>query len=274
MNKSEQMYKIIHISDLHFGRENDVAVNALTGEIKKLDPDVMVISGDLTQRAKRKEYVLAKKFVDSVACPKVIIPGNHDIPLYNIFQRLTNPFERFDSFFPEAEYDFYSDDKVNIFGLNSVRARRWKSGKVSEEEMKEIEFSDSLKSEKLRIATLHHNLVYRSHIRDVDKFLRTNRLIRNFKDNDIDLILFGHDHKKLVRGNATDKSGPSDLIFIQAGSSISNRLRGEPNSYNIIFYENNSLTVKSKELRQDIFIESADHNFYKKSGKWAQEANK
>lgn len=137
------MHKIIHISDLHFGREKGAAVNALTGEIEKSDPDVVVISGDLTQRAKRKEYALAKKFVDRFVCPKVIIPGNHDIPLYIIFLRLTNPFERFDSFFPETEYDFYSDHKVNIFGLNSVRARRWRSGKVSQKELKQNTFIES-----------------------------------------------------------------------------------------------------------------------------------
>lgn len=262
------MYKIIHISDLHFGRETDAAVKALTGDIAKAEPDIIVISGDLTQRAKQKQFEQAKKFVDLFPCPKVIIPGNHDIPLYNLFRRLTHPFERYYSFFPEVEYDFSSDDTVDIFGLNSVRARRWKSGKVSPKEMKEIEYFDRYNPKKLRIAALHHNLVYRPHITDVDKFLQTDRLIKKFRQNNLDLILFGHDHKRLVRGNSTDKSEPSDLIFIQAGSAISNRLRGEPNSYNIIFYENKNLKIVVKELRQNSFMESAEHHFNNSSGRW------
>ena len=104
------MQKIVHISDLHFGTEVNEIVSHLMDAINNFKPDAVVVSGDLTQRAKKKEYHKAKNFLKKLDCPTVVIPGNHDIPLYNIFGRIVNPFKKFESYFSTND-QYYAHDR-------------------------------------------------------------------------------------------------------------------------------------------------------------------
>ena len=85
------MKKIVHLSDLHFGRVDYAVVEPLTQTIREFDPDVLVVSGDLTQRARSEQFKEAREFLDTLAAPQIIVPGNHDVPMYNVFARFFRP---------------------------------------------------------------------------------------------------------------------------------------------------------------------------------------
>jgi len=262
------MKKIIHISDLHFGTENSEVVNHLIGDINDINPNVVVVSGDLTQRAKTKEFIKVKSFLKNLECHTVVIPGNHDIPLYNIWDRIVNPFKKFNKYFYEADR-YYSDDKLEIMGLNSVRNLRWKSGKLSTVQLK-IGAEEFRKSDKnlVRILVIHHNLFHVSSKRDAVKIFRTKLLQSWLMKNNIDLILFGHDHKSMVQPILFDDDNTIDFILLQAGTSTSNRTRQCPNSFNIVEISNYDCNIKVMEYQEDKFELVSNQHFAKESSGW------
>src|SRR5690242_14627277 len=105
------MRTIAQISDLHFGREIGAVIESLLVSLAQHGPDLVVVSGDLTQRARMSEFTQARRFLDRIAEPKLVVPGNHDLPLYNIAARLVRPLRNYNRFIapvgqPEA---FYND---------------------------------------------------------------------------------------------------------------------------------------------------------------------
>src|SRR6185437_1430701 len=92
---TKSMRLVAHISDLHFGRHDTAIVDALIAQFGEMRPHLVVLSGDLTQRARSAEFAQAKKFIDRIGAPVVIVPGNHDIPLYNVMRRFFSPLEKY-----------------------------------------------------------------------------------------------------------------------------------------------------------------------------------
>ena len=262
------MKKIVHISDLHFGTEKPDILSLLFDELNSINPDVVVVSGDLTQRAKTKQFIKAKSFINRVDFPLVIIPGNHDIPLYNIWERVTNPFAKFESYFDKSDR-YYSDDQLQIIGLNSVRNLRWKSGRISSEE---LEIADSQLKEfpkkTVKILTFHHNLLHISSQRNAVKLFKTKLMHDWLMQNGIDLVLFGHDHRPMVQPILFDEDNTFDFILIQAGTTISKRTRGFPNSFNLINISDFRCEILIKEIIDQEFEIVATHQFAKISGGW------
>ncbi len=130
------MTTIAHISDLHFGRIDSAAVEALVGDLHLLRPDLVVISGDLTQRARPEQYKAARALIDRLPIPQIIVPGNHDVPLYDLLRRLRDPFGRFRQFITVDEYPEFENDDVHVVGINTAcriaprLSGFWKDGKV------------------------------------------------------------------------------------------------------------------------------------------------
>ena len=135
LDVSFEMKQIVHISDIHFGTEKPAAVAALTSDIHTLSPDLIIVSGDLTQRARNRQFEAAKDFLDQFAAPKIIVPGNHDIPLYNLFKRLRRPFKRFSGWITDDLYPSYVDDELGVIGVNSVQYTHWKAGRLTQEKL-------------------------------------------------------------------------------------------------------------------------------------------
>src|SRR5258707_386171 len=95
------MRKIVHLSDLHFGRIDYAVIGPLTEEIGRIDPDLIVVSGDLTQRAKTSEFIEARAFLDTLPKPQIIVPGNHDVPLHNVYDRFIHPLTKYRRYITE-----------------------------------------------------------------------------------------------------------------------------------------------------------------------------
>ena len=262
------MTKIVHISDLHFGTEDSKIVNYFIDDMSDIKPNVVVVSGDLTQRAKTNEYIKAKDFLGRLEYQKVVIPGNHDIPLYQIWNRILNPFKKFDKYFDISDR-YYSDNAIEIIGLNSVQNLRWKSGKLSLEQLESgvSEFKKSGKNT-VRILVVHHNLFHISSKRDAVKLFKTKPIHRWLMQNKIDLVLFGHDHKSMIQPILFDDDNIFDFILVQAGTATSNRTRGYSNSFNIIEISDDKCEIKIKEYKHQKFGIISDRQFVKISAGW------
>ncbi|MEN8194741.1 MAG: metallophosphoesterase [Bacteroidota bacterium] len=262
------MQKIVHISDIHFGKEDESIVNALLTKINEIAPNVIVVSGDLTQRAKHREYKKVKLFLSKLDFPKVVIPGNHDIPLYNLLGRVINPFRKFDYYFPNCNR--YENEQVSIVGLNSVRNLRWKSGKLTIKDLEES--SEELKvkknAEKLKIVVMHHNLLHLPSNKNSESIFRTKLMQKWIFDNGIDLILFGHDHKSTIKPILFDHDNIFDFILIQAASATSTRRRGNENSFNLIMLENSFMQISIETYEQHKYKTSSRIKFNKQLIGW------
>src|SRR5205823_6136985 len=122
------MRTFAHISDLHFGRHDENVVEDLLASLDHHHPDLVVVSGDFTQRARRSEFALASSFLARIAAPKLIVPGNHDVPLYDIVSRFLTPLSKYHRYVASAGVpgSAFADDEIAILGVNSPPPeRRW-----------------------------------------------------------------------------------------------------------------------------------------------------
>src|SRR5258708_15640865 len=122
---------IVHLSDIHFGTVDPTILAPLIAAVRAIAPHVVVVSGDLTQRARPAEFVEARAFLDRLPQPQIVVPGNHDVPLYNLYGRFVERLESYQRYItPDLEPE-YVDDEVAVLGTNTARSLTWKGGRVN-----------------------------------------------------------------------------------------------------------------------------------------------
>lgn len=229
------MKTLVHLSDLHFGRTDAQVVAALVPLVARLSPDVMVVSGDLTQRARPGEFRQARRFLDALPRPQIVVPGNHDVPLYNVFQRFVQPLHKYRRFIDQNLEPFYADSEIAIAGINTARSLTFKDGRINEQQMQRLHerfapLDDSL----MKIVVTHHPFdLPAGH--DTQVVGRAEAAMRAFRESGADMVLSGHLHMSHV--GSSEARYPLDgyaVIVIQAGTATSTRSRGETNSFNVI----------------------------------------
>src|SRR5512132_2197917 len=132
------MRTIAHLSDLHFGREDPVAVEALLDDLARVRPSVVAVSGDLTQRARVREFEKARAFLARVPFPKIVVPGNHDVPLFDVLRRFVSPLDRFRAYIPPSPDPIHVDAELVVVGISTARSLTWKSGRISHAQMARV----------------------------------------------------------------------------------------------------------------------------------------
>src|SRR6187397_3032956 len=125
------MRRVAHISDLHFGRTNPTVVAALILKLRDLAPDVVVVSGDLTQRARARQFQEARHFLDALDRPTIVVPGNHDVPLENLFDRFFRPFAKYRKYITEDLSPTFHDEELAVVGINTARSFTRASGRIN-----------------------------------------------------------------------------------------------------------------------------------------------
>lgn len=266
------MRKIAHLSDLHFGRTDDAVLPALVAAVCEARPDVVVVSGDLTQRARRREFRAARDFLARLAFPKVIVPGNHDVPLYNVYMRAFHPLSRFRRLIGGEAAPFLADDEIAIVGVNTARSLSFKDGRINREQVADVCRRLLPVSERVtRIVVSHHPFHGTTTRPASDLVGRASMAMAGFAGCRIDLVLSGHLHTghAALSERLYANAGYSALL-VQAGTATSIRRRGEPNSFNVIVVDRPHVTVErwSWDERGMAFALSRRERFMKAGEAW------
>ncbi|WP_144639916.1 metallophosphoesterase family protein [Bordetella genomosp. 13] len=248
------MTDILHITDTHFGTEMPAVVQALLELAAQRRPDLVLLSGDITQRARRNQFAAARRFIEALQLPVLTVPGNHDIPLYNVLARLLDPYGNYRRALGAVLEPSYEDDRLLVLGVNSTRPRRQKDGEVSHLQVQRV--AQRLRAgrpEQLKVVMLHHP-VRAIEPTDVANLLIGRELaVPAWVDAGVDLILGGHIHLPYVvpvLGSAGEAGRRAWAV--QAGTAVSHRVRGNvPNSVNLIRHESRDGTSRCELERWD-----------------------
>lgn len=267
------MRTIAHISDVHFGRIDNRIVEALLTELHADPPSVMVVSGDLTQRARVEQYLPAAEFLKRLPGPIIVVPGNHDVPLWNVFRRIFLPLQRYRHYITADLYPEYRDDDIMVLGVNSARSFTRLSGWLSRDQLATIRqrFSQA-PPEATRILVTHHPFIPTSKRPEGDVIRRGASTLLELEEARIDVLLAGHLHLAYHDEVREYHAGMNrSVISIQAGTATSTRLRGEPNAYNRITIEHDHVHVSVRAWTGSGFAQSLATDFRKTDGVWKRE---
>ena len=265
------MTTLLHLSDLHFGKPflPDVA-EAVLRQSGELRPDVVVVSGDFTQRARAVQFQEAAEFIRQLDAPVVVTPGNHDVPFYRFWERLLIPYSNYRRYISRDLNTVTETAGLVIVALNSSRRFTLTNGRIRRSQLdfasRAFEKADA---SLVRIVVTHH------HLAPPPGFERTNvmpyarRALRRFTELDVNLILAGHMHRAYI-GNSLDFF-PGDLerrgiVTVQCGTTTSRRGRGresQRNTLNVIRIEGGVIRVAHQAWIADLkrFMPISEHYF-------------
>lgn len=231
------MTTLLQISDPHFGTEQPDVVAALLRFAHTLAPDVAILSGDITQRARRDQFERARAFADALAVPHLLaIPGNHDVPLFNLMARVATPYANFDRAFGPAREPTFVDVNVLLITVDSTRWYRHKDGEVAAAQIDRVSrrLSEATASQ-VRIVVAHHP-VFAVQTSDETNVMHGHAAaIRAWSAAGADLVVGGHIHLPYVRALRDHYPDLArEMYVVQAGTAVSSRVRHEAgNSVNV-----------------------------------------
>jgi 3',5'-cyclic AMP phosphodiesterase CpdA len=243
------MRKIVHLSDLHFGRVDPEILEPLRSRVHRIEPHLVVVSGDLTQRAKPEQFRQAKQFLDSLPQPQVVVPGNHDVPLFNVFQRLITPLGKYKRIVnPDAEPE-YIDEEIAVIGVNTARSLVWKDGSINQRQVERVRSRICHLEERVaKIVVTHHPFDVPEDHDEAEIVDKAAKAMKVFAECGADILLSGHLHKTHTTHSAERYKIPGhSALIVQAGTATSTRGRGETNSFNALHITAAEVTIERWE---------------------------
>lgn len=266
------MRTLVHLSDIHFGRVDWATLKPLIAAVNKANPDLVAVSGDLTQRARPAEFLEARAFLDALPKPQIVVPGNHDIPLHNIYARLVGRFDQYETYISKDLEPFFIDDEIAVAGINTARPTTWKGGRINAEQLHRTH--DRLASAtlgQLRVVVTHHPFELPEGMAASALVGRAHMAMNRLAECGADLFLAGHLHLGYTAHTATryNIAGHSALV-VQAGTATSTRGRGEANSFNIIRIDAHEITVEREQWNAsaEVFRRASIEHFRRAEGIW------
>jgi 3',5'-cyclic AMP phosphodiesterase CpdA len=255
------MMRLVHISDLHFGHHDEAVAASLAADLKAQQPDLVVASGDFTQRGTAAEFAMAREFLDTLGAPVFAVPGNHDLGR-NPLRRFLDPYGLYRRYIAPDIEPFLelgtNGATLALAGLNTTRRalsdRNWSHGSIGR--------SFSHAPNALRIVVAHHPLMQPlgTTLKPTQAVRRAGLALEALAGFGVRLVLSGHFHLSFVRRydkNAVQEGIPpgprraadAPILVCQASSVISDRLRGEPNAYNLIDIDGPNIEIRVRQWR-------------------------
>lgn len=230
------MSVVLQISDPHFGTEQPPVVDALVAFARQQQPDLSVLSGDVTQRARRAQFGAAKAFVERLGAPVVAVPGNHDIPLFDLWTRLRRPYARHRAVFGAELEPVFSSPTLLVICVNTTRAYRHKHGEVSEHQIRRVAQRLAAASERqLRVVVVHQPVAVTREEDRVNLLRGHGAAVQCWSAAGADLVMGGHIHLPYVTELTALHGLPRSMWAVQGGTAVSSRVRsGAPNSVNLL----------------------------------------
>lgn len=266
------MRTIAHLSDLHFGRHDQEVALRLLSRLNDQRPDLIVITGDLTQRGRHWQFAAARDYLEQLPKPMIVIPGNHDVPLYDVAQRFVGGLARYRRYISRELQPFFADDEIAVLGLNTARSATFSNGRLSYAQADAIRaiFSE-VPPPRLKILAVHHPLSTPPGVPNLAVVGRAPLALRAVSEAGVNLVLSGHHHQAYSGDFAVgDLAAGNSVLVIHAGTAISTRLRGEPNSYNVLQVEHGRVTCTVQIFQDKHFIAAGSTEFTLLDGRWRQ----
>lgn len=261
------MARIAHLSDVHFGAHDPAVVAGAEAWLAEKRPDLVVISGDFTQRARVAQYREAAAFLDrleAAGLKTLGVPGNHDVPLYDVVRRFVRPLHRYRRYIDEDLCPWFESDRLAVLGINTARSLTIKDGRIDREQMQLIRdrFRD-VPDGKTKVLVTHHPLFAMPIVEEgLSKVVgRQEDAIEAVCDAGVHILLAGHFHRSFSSDARKMVKNAGPALVIQAGTATSTRLRaGEAQSFNLITTErNDAIDLRVVQWDGTAFHRTASH---------------
>ena len=268
------MRTLVHLSDLHFGRTDPAILGPLAALVERLAPDVVVVSGDLTQRARKAQFIEARAYLDRLPKPQLVVPGNHDVPLYRVWERVFAPLRKYRHHIAADLEPGYVDEEIAVVSLNTARALTFKNGRVNEEQMTSIlDRLQPLPASLVKVVVTHHPFDLPDSPGRDDLVGRARKAMAVFADCGVDLLLAGHFHESQAGDTAARHPLPGySALVVQAGTATSTRGRGESNSFNVLRVGNREIAIERQvwQPEANAFALERTERFRRDDNRWIE----
>lgn len=268
------MPRLIHLSDLHFGAHDPRLVQGVAERADHEKPDLVVISGDFTQRARTDQFKEACRFLTRLkdAGHEVLgVPGNHDVPLYDVLRRFLSPLTRYKRYIDDTLCPYHELDGAAVLGINTARSLTFKDGRISHEQMAFIRATFERARTDFRILVTHHPL-FALPVGDTGErgkaIGRQELALDAIADAGVDLLLAGHNHRASTHSarDLATRAGPA--LVIQAGTATSTRLRDEEQSFNRIDVAGDRVTLTVQAWNGHEFVSGDEQTYTREDDHW------
>ena len=246
--------RLLHLSDLHFGTEYKGIVRHLMNSVDLLAPDLIVISGDFVQIANDIEFKKANDFIGHFSAPVFCVPGNHDIPRYDLAGRFFNPYGRYKKFIDMDLAPVLSSNQFVMAGLNTARPVlphwNWANGALSKAQLKHLKDCFAGEDDRYRICVMHHPVHKAEKAPLKVTVFGASEAMQTIHDLQIDLVLTGHVHYASI-------TAVENTIFASASTAISCRLRSQENGFNVIDFYGDFFEISHFVYNGEDFLKGA-----------------
>lgn len=267
------MRTLIHLSDLHFGRTDPAILPKLIDTVHAAKPDLVVVSGDLTQRARSAEFINARALLAALPSPQLVVPGNHDIPLHNVFQRFFSPLKKYRRYISSDLAPLHIDTEIAVAGINTARSLTFKNGRVNTEQIETLRTAwQAVEAHVIKIVVTHHPFDVPDLNEDQALVGRAEPMMSALAALHVDVLMAGHHHLGSAENSATSYPYLNHAsIVVQAGTATSTRQRGQTNSFNLIRIEAARIAVERFDWipAEQQFLAAARSDFLRGEQGWA-----
>jgi 3',5'-cyclic AMP phosphodiesterase CpdA len=261
--------RLAHITDLHFGAELPEVVAGLRADLAGQDVDRVLVSGDLTMRARAGQFRAARTLLDSAGPPWTSVPGNHDLPLFRVVPRAVRPLAAYRGFVDPRPQPVVRTDGLLVLGLSTARRYLWKGGRIDAGQVARIGTVFAAPA-RLKVLMLHHP-VFRPAQRAAEPMVRgVAKALRAAAGAGVDVVLCGHNHVQAQVDLALAGPDPGrHMIGLMSGTACSYRVRaGESQSYTVLELAGDRLRLRVRQWQDGRFTERAETTWQRTADGW------
>ncbi len=261
--------QILHISDVHFGPPHlSQIAQGVLDFVDQRGPDLMVLSGDLTQRAKPEQFRQARVFVDSLSVSSLVVPGNHDVPLYRFWERFGRPFGSYRKYFADELEPIFQDSELLVIGVNTAHGRTFKNGRFTQKQLEDLaQVLATAGPSVCKIVVAHHPMIQPPWFDRQPIATSAWEAMRVFTRLGVDLILSGHLHQSFIETSEEFyPQGRPPTLIVHSGTTTSNRGRAAErgkNTCNWLAIDGESIRVSCYRWEPTVgrFVEQSRHRY-------------